>query len=223
MIICEHLADKSNYTATGTRTIKYIVIHYTGNDGDTAFANCKYFKGANRNASAHYFVDEHEVWRSVPDGDKAWHCGGDTYYHPYCRNTNALGIELCSRKDKNGNYYFKPETVALAVELTREKMAQYGIPPENVVRHYDVTHKVCPAPFVNNEAAWQAFKAALITKEVQDMPTYKKIDDVPSWARPTLQKLITKKALSGDGNGNINVSDDFCRIMVVLDRLGKLE
>lgn len=223
MIIRELLAHKSNYTATGTREIKYIVIHYTANNGDTAQGNCNYFSGANRNASAHYFVDELEVWRSVKDGDKAWHCGGDVYYHPYCRNTNALGIELCSRKDNNGAYYFKPETVALALELTRAKMAEYGVPPQNVVRHYDVTHKICPAPFVRDEAAWQAFKAALITKEVQDMPTYKKIDDVPSWARPTLQKLITKKALSGDGNGNINVSDDFCRIMVVLDRLGKLE
>ena len=223
MIIREHLASKTNYTATGTRAIKYIVIHYTGNDGDTAFSNCKYFKGANRNASAHYFVDEQEVWRSVPDGDKAWHCGGSTYYHPACRNANALGIELCSRKDKNGNYYFKPETVELAVQLTRAKMAEYNIPAENVVRHYDVTHKICPAPFVHDETAWATFKAALITKEVQDMPTYKKIGDAPSWARPTLQKLITKKALTGDGNGNINVSEDFCRTMVVLDRLKKLD
>ena len=51
---------------------------------------------------------------------------------------------------------------------------------------------------------------------------YKTINDVPNWARPTIQKLIDKKALSGDGKGNINVSEDFCRTFVALDRLGKL-
>lgn len=223
MLIQEHLAHSSNFTAMEGRTIKYIVIHYTGNDGDTAEGNCNYFSSASRLASAHYFVDSKEIWRSVKDKDRAWHCGGTKYYHPNCRNTNALGIELCSHKDKNGAFYFKPETVALALKLTRAKMAEYGVPPENVVRHYDVTRKVCPAPFVNDEAAWQAFKAALEEQEGQDVPTYQTIKDAPEWARPTLQKVINKKALTGDGKGNINVSEDFCRVMVVLDRLGKLE
>lgn len=223
MVIRELLADKSNYTAMGSRTIKYIVIHYTANDGDTARGNCNYFSGPNRNASAHYFVDGQEVWRSVRDGDKAWHCGGDAYFHPYARNTNALGIELCSRIDAAGNYYFTPETVALAVELTRAKMAEYGVPAENVIRHYDVTHKICPAPFVYNEAAWQDFKNKLTQTEDEEMQKYKTIKDVPSWAQPTITKLVDNGALAGDGNGNIDVSEDFCRTMVVLDRLGKLD
>lgn len=222
MIIRELLAHPSNYTATGSRPIKYIVIHYTANDGDTAQGNCNYFRGANRQASAHYFVDEAEIWRSVQDGDKAWHCGGDEYFHPYCRNTNALGIELCSRKDSSGKYYFKPATVARAIELVKAKMTEYGIPAANVIRHYDVTHKICPAPFVYDDAAWEAFKLALTEHEDDNMVKYQTINDVPEWARPTLQKLINKKALGGDGNGNINVTEDFCRTMVVLDRLGKL-
>lgn len=220
MSINELLAHGSNYTTTSVRRIDYIVIHYTGNDGDTAEGNCKYFSAAGRNASAHYFVDERETWRSVRDKDKAWHCGGKTYYHAKCRNSNALGIELCSRKDKSGAYYFKPETIVRAVALTRAKMAEYGIPPEHVVRHYDVTHKMCPAPFVQDAAAWQAFKNALTAREDSDaMETYKTIANAPDWARETLKKLMDKKALQGDGNGNINVSEDFCRTMVVLDRL----
>ena len=224
LMIRELLAHSSNYTAMTGRSIKYIVIHYTANDGDTAQGNCRYFNAANRKASAHYFVDEQEVWRSVKDKDGAWHCGGKTYYHDHCRNSNSIGIEICSRKDSDGRYYFMPAAVALAVELTRAKMAEYGIPAKNVIRHYDVTHKICPAPFVQDEAAWQAFKRALTGQEDDDViVTYQKIKDVPDWARPTIQKLITKKALNGDGNGNINVSEDFCRTMVVFDRLGKLD
>ena len=221
MIIKERLAHPSNYTATGSRNIEYIVIHYTGNDGDTAAGNCNYFAGANREASAHYFVDEQEVWRSVRDGDKAWHCGDDVYYHPYCRNSNSIGIELCSHMDVDGHYYFDLPTIAGAIELTRAKMAEYNISVENVVRHYDVTHKNCPAPFVESPEAWAAFKKALI-QEADEMKTYKTINDAPEWARPTLQKLINDGSLAGDGNGNINVSDDFCRIMTVLDRRGLL-
>ena len=66
------------------------------------------------------FVDEREVWQSVKDADTAYHCGSKHgYRHKFCRNGNSLGIELCSRKDKSGRYYFKPETVERAPALAR--------------------------------------------------------------------------------------------------------
>ena len=40
-------------------------------------------------------------------------------------------------------------------------MKKYNIPIENVVRHYDITRKICPAPFVNNITNWQNFKNKL--------------------------------------------------------------
>ena len=59
--------------------IKYIVIHYVGATGG-AKANCEYYAGGNRGASAHYYVGfEGEVWQSVEDKDIAWHCGGKKY------------------------------------------------------------------------------------------------------------------------------------------------
>ena len=219
MNIHKLLAHPSNYTEMDFREIKYIVIHYTANDGDTSEGNCQYFAGANRRSSAHYFVDGNEVWQSVADVDKAWHCGGDVYYHPACRNSNSIGIEICSHRASKDRYYFDRAAVERAIELTRAKMAEYGIPAANVVRHYDVTHKKCPAPFVDDAAAWAEFKKAL---EADDMEKYQTLNDAPEWARPTLKKLIDEDSLAGDGNGNINVSEDFCRIMVVLDRRGKL-
>lgn len=232
MVIKELLADRSNYTAMGGRSIRYIVIHYTGNNGDTAWGNCNFFKSPDRGASAHYFVDDNEVWRSVRDEDKAWHCGGDQYFHPSCRNTNSIGIEICSNRDANGNYFFTAAALARAVELTKAKMQEYGIPAENVVRHYDVTHKICPAPFVYDVKQWEKFKAALTakapaeneeeTEEDEEMKKFETINDVPEYARQTIQKLIDKGALVGDGTG-LNVTEDFCRTMVILDRLGKLD
>ena len=162
MVIQKLLANKSNYTKNRTKKIEYIVIHYTANNGDTAKGNCNYFNSPNRNASAHYFVDENEIWQSVEDSDTAWHCGTNgKYYHSKCRNDNAIGIELCSERDSKGMYYFNQETINNAIELTKMLMKKYNIPIENIVRHYDVTKKVCPAPFVNNSIAWDNFKESV--------------------------------------------------------------
>lgn len=151
--------NSANYKTGRTSNIKYIVIHYTANDGDTAKNNADYFNRADIKSSAHYFVDEKEVWQSVKDTDTAYHCGTTgTYKHPYCRNANSIGIELCSRKDSKGNYYFKDATVKNAAELTKTLMAKYNIPVTNVIRHYDVTGKLCPAPMVNNASLWDKFK-----------------------------------------------------------------
>lgn len=157
-------SNSANYKSGRTSNIKYIVIHYTANDGDTAKNNADYFNRAGIESSAHYFVDENEVWQSVKDIDTAYHCGTTgTYKHPYCRNTNSIGVELCSRKDINGNYYFKDATVKNAAELTKELMVKYSIPATNVIRHYDVTGKVCPAPMVNDVSLWNKFKDMIST------------------------------------------------------------
>lgn len=163
--------NSTNYKTGRNDNIKYIVIHYTSNNGDTAKNNADYFaSNKNISASAHYFVDENTVWQSVKDADTAWHCGAKSYKHPYCRNGNSIGIELCSMKDAVGNYYFKDKTVKNAAELTKSLMNKYNIPITNVIRHYDVTGKVCPAPMVNNTSLWDKFKE-MISVSVKKLET----------------------------------------------------
>lgn len=57
-------------------------------------------------------------------------------------------------------------------------------------------------------------------KEDDDMAYYKTITDVPAYYRASVQKLIDKGYLQGTGKGEINVSEDFCRIVTVNDRAG---
>ena len=173
-------ADSSNfYSGRGGNSIKYIVMHYTANDGDTDEGNAHYFQGAGRRASAHYFVDEDSVTQSVRDNDAAWHCGGDleSAHHPLrgiCMNRNSLGVEMCS-DIVGGKYTITPQTVDRAVELVKYLMAKYGIDVDHVVRHYDVTGKLCPEPWVRDESLWRKFKARL-TAPVEPEP--KKEDKV---------------------------------------------
>ena len=221
MQIGEKLSRKENYAREPNRAakdIRYLVIHFTGNDGDTAGANAAYFAREAVGVSAHYFVDASEVWRSVPEACTAWHCGTKgAYFHPVCRNRNSIGIELCSRKDSAGRYLFAPVTVMRAAALTRLLMARYNIPAERVLRHYDVTHKNCPEPFVRDAAAWQAFRDRL--KEDEKMTIYKTWAEVPDWARDTVAKLTQKGLLQGE-EGYLNLEHNMLRGLVINDRAG---
>lgn len=219
MEIKELLAHVSNYSRGRHTAIKYLVLHYTANNGDTALSNCKYFSGADRNASSHYFVDEKGIYRSVRDMNVAWHCGSiNGYKHKYCRNTNSIGIEMCSRIDSNGKFYIEEKTIANAIELTKFLMEKYDIPVENVIRHYDVTGKMCPKPFVEDEKLWLDFKERLEEEEVK---RYNTIDEVPEWGKATIQLMINKGAFADVKN--LNLSEDMIRMFVFNNRMGMYE
>lgn len=161
------LLTNVNYKKLSNRKIQYLVIHYVGATG-SAEANCKYFKDVYRGASAHYFIGhDGDVWQCVEDKDVAFHCGATSYKHTYCRNDNSIGIELCCRKRASNNtWYFEEETINSAIELTKELMKKYGITADNVLRHYDVTGKVCPEPYVRDTSAWAQFKSNLSTPNI---------------------------------------------------------
>ena len=214
--------DPSNYRAGRTQPVRYIVMHYTANNGDTAKNNCDYYhRVGGLQASVHYFCDEHGAMQSVRECDTAWHCGARAYWHPECRNGNSIGIEMCSRKRADGSYYILPETVANAATLAREIMQRYGIDTDHVLRHYDVTGKRCPMPWVDDPAQWVAFKEMLTpqnsttVEEDDDMVRYNKIEDVPAWAQDTVRALVDAGALGGVGGGNLDLSMDMIRGLVV--------
>mgnify|MGYP003378182642 CR=1 FL=1 len=82
-------ANSKNYKQGRSKQPEYIVVHYTANKGDTAKNNADYFAREDVGASANYFVDENEIWASVPEDCAAWHCGAKKYRHPACRNATA--------------------------------------------------------------------------------------------------------------------------------------
>lgn len=154
-VLKTNIANKANYgSKRDLSTIKYIVIHYTANDGDTDENNGKYFKNNVVQVSAHYFVDDDSVTQSVPDDYVAYSVGGSKYsdcaitgggkLHGKATNYNTLNIEICDDV-RNGTVYPSEKTIENAVELTKKKMKEYNIPKENVIRHFDVSGKRCPA------------------------------------------------------------------------------
>ena len=177
------LADSSNHGAKrSTANLKYIVLHYTANTTDTAKANANYFKTGGRNASAHMFVDETSVYRSVNDDVVAWAVGGKKYadcnktgggkLYGKVTNSNSISIEMCST---NGEFSIK--TLDNAALLVSELMKKYDIGIDNVVRHFDVTGKPCVKYWIGsdkNEAKYSAFKKLVVSKLKTDTPTTEK-------------------------------------------------
>lgn len=216
MILRDIPCDRRNYGGRRASPVEYLVVHYTAVPGDTAENEGRYFaRNDTGKTSAHYFVDEREAVRSVPEDFVAWHCGGREYFHDHCRNGNSIGIEICT-KGEPGDYRFDPRALHNAQTLLRQLMAKYQVPPERVLRHYDVTRKLCPMPFVGQgQKDWETFKGGL--------KMYQKTEQLPDWAKETVQKLVDRGALQGDGEGNLNLSEDMVRLLVILDRMGTLK
>lgn len=140
------------------QTPKYIVIHDTGNraKGANAQAHRNYFAtNENANSSAHYFIDDSHIVQTVDDHNGSWHCGDGR--SPVIHNRNTIGIEMCVNSDGN----FK-ETVRHTEQLTKYLMSKYNIPAERVVRHNDVSGKICPAMMIQDKVVtWSEFKSKI--------------------------------------------------------------
>jgi N-acetylmuramoyl-L-alanine amidase len=146
---------------------KFIVIHDTGNTkkGANAEMHYQFFNGGDRQASAHYFVDDKEVIQTVLVKDKAWHCGdGGGKYG--IANYNSIGIEMCINLD--GDYNRMLENT---IELVKYLIKEYRISIDNVVRHYDASRKNCPYTMSQNDwALWKDFYKRIQNNEP---PTWK--------------------------------------------------
>lgn len=219
------IAAKENFGGKrDKKEIKYLVIHYTANDGDSAVGNANYFKAHIVEASAHYFVDDNGIIQSVPDDFAAYSVGGRKYpscgktgggrFYGKCTNENSINVELCDTR-KNGKFDFSEETLDNAADLCRVLLKKYNIPVDNIIRHFDVTGKNCPAPFVSDEKAWKAFQERI----VDEVKYYEEMKDVPKWAQPLVKDMI-QKGCFGDTKA-LHLSDDMLRTMALMERYHK--
>lgn len=163
MTIKQIIANVKNYLKKKYDK-KWLVVHFTANDGDNATNNGKYFKNNVVKASAHYFVDDDTVVKSVEEDYVAYAVGGKKLngtkgakYHGVCTNYNSISIELCDTV-KDGKYNVSAKTRANAVELAKDIVKRHNIDKDHVIRHYDVTGKNCPKYYVEDESAWLDFK-----------------------------------------------------------------
>lgn len=142
------------YSRPGTvlEKVNGIVIHYTANPGATAIANRNYFENLKdthtTKASSHFVVGlEGEIVQCIPTAEIA--------YASNDRNSDTISVECCY---KNEDGSFEQATYDSVIKLTAWLCAKFGLTSEDVIRHYDVTGKLCPLYYVEHEDAWAQFK-----------------------------------------------------------------
>ena len=155
------------------KDIKYIVIHYTGNKGDTAESNGNYFKNTNtREAGAHFFIDQNgDKVKSIDMNRTAWAVGGAKYsdcnatgggtMFGKVTNANSVSIELCDIVNKEPS-----EAMMKSVWKVVKYIRKYCPNAQTIVRHFDVNGKHCPASMMVEEM-WQRFQLRLLNAAIK--------------------------------------------------------
>ena len=161
----------------GSNKIKFIVCHYLG----VPNADNPYLYGGGYGGHYNIQRDGQIFYAANPKTAVVWHCGGGLQgsgghsFFQICTNYNSIGIEcgVCytDKKAKEGDgddnkWYFTEETQESLVYLVSKLMDDYNISIDHVIRHYDVTGKTCPNPYVKNNGlngnwTWDEFIANL--------------------------------------------------------------
>lgn len=132
-----------------------IVIHYTANPGTDAEANRNYFesrkdepdKSANK-VSSHFIIGiDGTIIQCIPLNEIA--------YASNDRNSDTISIECC-HPDETGE--FSDDTYNSLIRLAGWLCSRYELNRNSIIRHYDVTGKLCPLYYVENEDAWKRLK-----------------------------------------------------------------
>ena len=144
----------NEYSRPGTAidTVNTLVIHYVGNAGSTAMDNRNYFESLkdtrDRSASSHFVIGlDGEIVQCIPLSEVA--------YASRHRNSDTISIECC-HPDEDGK--FNEYTYWSLVELSAFLCRSFDIDPQTILRHYDVTEKLCPLYYVEHPDEWQIYK-----------------------------------------------------------------
>lgn len=210
MKIIKALLTPNRYSRPQTklRKVTNIVIHWVGNANTSAQANRDYFESLKTKriyASAHYIIGLNgEIIECIPEEEVA--------YHAKAANSYSIGIENC-HPDWTGE--FNSQTYRSLIELCVDICKRYALDPEEaLMRHYDVTRKLCPKYYVSHTDDWLKLK-----KDVKEAMSPQEVDEELLKA---LNNLISSGvSLDVKVWGNMNTMNmKYAKIMV--ERIGKI-
>lgn len=150
---------RSCISKLSNRTIKYIAIHYTAGGSSTPgrAQGLRSMWESMKRASADFGVDDRDMVQFNPDLKNyyCWSVGDKKAAHvnvPDGRNGNTISIEICSTlqngtslaQPNHSGWSYTDKAIENAIKLTKILMKKFNIPIERVVRHYDISGKLCP-------------------------------------------------------------------------------
>ncbi len=143
------MVHSSARTGKHLSDIKNIVIHYVGNPNTSAMDNRNYFNKLTTTVSSHFIVGlDGEIIQCLPLWEKSAASNN--------RNFNTISIEVC-HPDETGK--FNTKTYNSLIKLCSWLCEEFDMEADDLIRHHDVTGKLCPKYYVENSDAWKELKS----------------------------------------------------------------
>lgn len=231
-----------------TVTLHCIVGQWTAQQGCDYFAQSSVASAPN-----YVVGKDGSIGLCVDEGDRAWTSGGKLTAGGMTGSQNdhrAITIEVAS--DTTHPYAITDKAMAALLDLLSDicrrnpgigrlrwkgdKSLVGNVTEQNMTVHRWFANKACPGDYLYERHGQIATEVnrrleAENNKEKTDMKIYKRLLEIPEYYQPTIRKLIEKNVLSGASDPDptrlddnvLNLSEDVCRVLTVLDRLGVLD
>ena len=217
-----------------------LMLHSIGTPQPSAAVLARYFdqyQPGGQSVCVHAFVQvDGTVYQTLPWEMRGWHCGGSA-------NSTHIGVEM-TEPDVSMSYAEAAEQITgtyhAAVELFAQLCEMYSLDPLAdgvIIGHAEGHRRGVASNHADPEYLWNTYgmgytmdgfradvAAAMGAKntdeEDEDMATrYNTVAELPEWAQEETQKLIDRGALLGDEHGNLDVTMDMLRTMIVCQRM----
>ena len=217
-----------------------LMLHSIGTPQPSAAVLARYFdqyQPGGQSVCVHAFVQvDGTVYQTLPWEMRGWHCGG-------AANSTHIGVEM-TEPDVSMSYAEAAEqitgTYRTAVALFAQLCGVYGLNPLAdgvIIGHAEGHRRGVASNHADPELLWDTYgmgytmdgfradvAAAMAAKntdeEDDDMATrYNTVEELPAWAQEETQRLVDRGALLGDEHGNLDVTMDMLRTMIVCQRM----
>ena len=194
--------------------------------GQLTAAGIAYCFQDNRQASCNYGVGKDgDISLVVEEKNRSW-CSSN-------RDNDARAITIEVASDMTDPYWVTDAAFEAVIKLCADICARNGIEKLvwsanknervnhlngcNMTVHRDYANKSCPGDYLYGRMGEIAQRVNEILEE-ENMVRYQHVEDMPKWAQPEIQELFDAGALRGDENGNLNLTEDMIRMLIINKR-----
>jgi len=173
------------------------------------------------------------VYQTLPWEFRSWGVGSGP---KGSYNDDAIQFEICEDNLTDRDYMLK--CYEQAAQLCAYHCDKYGISVNNVLSHKEAYEQGYGSNHGDPEHWWSKFGLTMddFRKRVQEILDsekeeemnmvneirYNSIEEMPDYAKETIEKLVNKGFLKGTGDG-LDLSLDMVRMFVIFDRAGMFD
>ncbi len=234
-IIPAFVTQNKCYKAGAPLTPRGIMLHSVGTPQPSARALVRYmdqYQPGGQSVCVHAVAQaDGTVYQLLPWEMRGWHCGGSA-------NSTHIGVEMTEPSAGMTRSEAAEQiagTYRTVVELFAELCKQYELDPAQdgvIIGHAEGHRRGVASNHADPELLWRTYDMGYTMdgfrrdvaeamneneneEDEDDMVRYNTIEEVPSWAQDTVRALVDAGALGGVGGGNLDLSMDMIRGLVV--------